>query len=48
MKECTICKKELSKESFHKTSSCCIPCKKDYNKLQYAKQKKLNKYKFKW
>ena len=46
MKECTICKTEFPKESFHKTSSCCMSCKKEYNKKQYEKRKKLNKYKF--
>jgi len=48
MKVCTICEQELPKESFYKTSSCCMPCKRKYNKEQYEKKKKMNKYKINW
>lgn len=48
MKTCTICKKDSPKESFYKTSSCCKPCKSQYNKDYEKKRKKKSKYTYKW
>ena len=48
MKTCATCKKEFPKESFHKTSSSCKPCKSEYSKEYNKKKKKRNKYAYNW
>ena len=48
MKTCATCKEEFPKESFHKTSSSCKPCKSAYSKEYNKKRKERSKYTYKW